>query len=74
MDELGKLLMIFGGILLLIGLLFVGLGRTNLPLGHLPGDIYYRGKNVTFYFPLMTCLLISLVVSGILYLINHFRH
>ena len=74
MGELGKLLMVFGGILLLLGLLFVGLGRTHLPLGHLPGDIYYRGKNTTFYFPLVTCLLLSAVVSGILYLVNHFRH
>jgi hypothetical protein len=74
MGELGKLLMVFGAILLLLGLLFVGLGRTHLPLGHLPGDIYYRGKNMTFYFPLTTCLLLSAVVSGILYLVNHFRH
>ena len=74
MGELGKLLMVFGAILLLLGLLFVGLGRTHLPLGHLPGDIYYRGKNTTFYFPLATCLLLSVVLSGILYLINHFRH
>jgi len=74
MGELGKLLMVFGAILLLLGLLFVGLGRTHLPLGHLPGDIYYRGKNTTFYFPLATCLLLSVVLSGILYLVNHFRH
>jgi len=74
MGELGKLLMVFGAILLLLGLLFVGLGRTHLPLGHLPGDIYYRGKNTTFYFPLATCLLLSVVLSGILYLVSHFRH
>jgi len=74
MGELGKLLMIFGGVLLLLGLLFAGLGRTGLPLGHLPGDIYYRGKNTTFYFPLTTCLLLSVVLSGIVYVINHFRH
>jgi len=74
MGEFGRLLMIFGGILVLLGLLFVGIGRTHLPLGHLPGDIYYRGKNVTFYFPLMTCILVSVVLSAILHLINHFRH
>jgi len=74
MGEFGKLLIIFGAMLLVLGLLFVGLGRTHLPLGHLPGDIYYRGKNTTFYFPLTTCLLLSVVLSGILYLINHFRH
>jgi len=74
MGEFGKLLIIFGASMLLLGLLFLGFGRTHLPLGHLPGDIYYRGKNTTFYFPLTTCLLLSLVLSGILYLINHFRH
>jgi hypothetical protein len=74
MGDLGKLLIVGGAILVILGLLFVGLGRTHLPLGHLPGDIYYRGKNFTFYFPLMTCLLLSVVVSGIFYLINHLRH
>lgn len=74
MGEFGKLLIMFGAILLVVGLPFVGFGRTNLPLGHLPGDIYYRGKNTTFYFPLTTCLLLSIVLSGIVYLINHFRH
>ena len=74
MGELGKLLILFGAILLITGFLFVGLGRTHLPLGHLPGDIYYRGKNTTFYFPLMTCFLLSVVLSTILYLVNYFRH
>jgi hypothetical protein len=74
MPEFGKLLIIFGTVLLVIGLLFVGLGRTHLPLGHLPGDIYYKGKNTTFYFPLTTCLLLSVVLSAIFYLVNHFRH
>lgn len=74
MNEFGKLLILFGGILLLLGLLFTGISRTHLPLGHLPGDIYYRGKNFTFYFPLMTCILVSVLLSGVFYLINHFRH
>lgn len=74
MTELGKLLVIFGAILLVLGLVFVGLGRTHLPLGHLPGDIYYQGKHGTFYFPLTTCILLSAVVSAILYLINYLRH
>ena len=74
MGEFGKLLILFGAILLIAGFLFVGLGRTHLPLGHLPGDIYYRGKNTKFYFPLMTCVLLSVVLSAILYLVNHFRH
>jgi len=50
------------------------LGRTNLPLGRLPGDIVYRGKHTTFYFPLATSILVSLVLSLVLYLIGRFRH
>jgi hypothetical protein len=70
MTELGKLLAALGAILVVLGLLFVGLGRTHLPLGHLPGDIHYHGKNGTFYFPLTTCILLSVILSAILYLIN----
>jgi len=70
MTELGKLLAISGVVLLIVGIMVIGLGRTHLPLGHLPGDIYYRGKNGTFYFPLTTCILISALLSGLLYLIN----
>jgi hypothetical protein len=71
--DLGKLLIIFGAVLLVLGLLFVGLGRTHFPLGRLPGDIFYRGKNTTFYFPLMTSIVVSVVLSAILYLIGRFR-
>jgi hypothetical protein len=49
------------------------LGRTGLPLGKLPGDILYRGKNTTFYFPLATSILISIVLSIILFLIGRLR-
>ena len=72
MTELGKLLAVFGTFLVILGLVFVGLGRTHLPLGHLPGDIIYRGKYGTFYFPLTTCVLLSVVLSAIFYLISRF--
>lgn len=73
MADFGKLLIFFGAALLLIGLLLLGLGRTHLPIGRLPGDIFYRGKHTTFYFPLMTSILLSVVLSAILYLISRFR-
>jgi hypothetical protein len=73
MADFGKLLIFFGAVLLVVGLLFVGLGRTHFPFGRLPGDIYYRGKNTTFYFPLMTSILVSVVLSAILYLISRFK-
>lgn len=73
MSDLGKLLMVFGAVLLLAGLLLTFAGRMNLPLGRLPGDIVYRGKNTVFYFPLATSILISIVLSLVFYLVGHFR-
>ncbi len=63
----GKLLLILGIGITILGLLFM-LGDKIPWLGHLPGDISYRGKNITFYFPLGTSLLISIILSLILYL------
>jgi len=73
MTDLGKLLIVAGAGVLLVGVLLVVLGRTNLPLGHLPGDIFYRGKNTTIYFPLMTSLLLSVVLSIVLYIVGKWR-
>jgi hypothetical protein len=68
----GKLLIIFGGVLAVIGAITILAGRANLPIGRLPGDIVYRGKNTTFYFPLVTCILLSLVFSIIMWLLGRF--
>ena len=57
-----------------IGLALMLLGRTNLPMGRLPGDILYRGKHTTFYFPLATSILVSVVLSLVLYLVGRIRH
>ena len=57
-----------------IGLALMLLGRTNLPIGRLPGDILYRGKHTTFYFPLATSILVSVVLSLVLYLLGRIRH
>lgn len=73
MADFGKLLVFLGAALLVIGLVLILLGRTNLPLGRLPGDLLYRGKNTTVYFPLATSILLSVVLSLVLYLINRFR-
>ena len=56
-----------------IGLVLVLLGRTNLPIGRLPGDILYRGKHTTFYFPLATSIVVSVVLSLVLYLVGRIR-
>jgi hypothetical protein len=73
MADLGKVLVLVGAVLAVRGLLLILLGRTNLPLGRLPGDIVYRGKNTTFYFPLATSILLSVVLSILLYAISRFR-
>lgn len=73
MTDFGKLLVVIGGLLVLAGLIVMLIGRTGLPLGKLPGDITYRGKNTTVYFPLATSILVSVVLSLVLYLLSRFR-
>ena len=73
MGEIGRILIFCGAVLLAIGVAILLLGRTNLPIGRLPGDIFYRGKNTTFYFPLATSILLSVVLSIVLYVISRFR-
>ena len=74
MTDVGKILLFLGVVLAVAGLALILLGRTNLPIGRLPGDILYRGKNATFYFPLATSVLLSIVLSVLLYVIGRFRH
>jgi uncharacterized membrane protein len=73
MTDAGKLLIALGVLLVVAGVVLTLLGRTNFPLGRLPGDILYRGKNTTFYFPLATSILISVVLSLLLYAIGRWR-
>jgi hypothetical protein len=73
MSDLGRMLIILGGIILVVGLILVLAGKANLPIGRLPGDIVYRGKNTTFYFPLMTSILLSVILSLVLYFVNRMR-
>jgi len=71
--DLGKLLVLLGGTIVVVGLALVLIGRTNLPIGRLPGDIVYRGKNTTFYFPLASSIVVSVVLSILLYVIGRIR-
>jgi Protein of unknown function (DUF2905) len=71
--ELGKTLVFIGVLIAGAGVVLLLLGKTNLPLGRLPGDILYRGKNTTFYFPLATSILVSVVLSAVLYLLGRIR-
>ncbi|HEX3354424.1 MAG TPA: DUF2905 domain-containing protein [Terriglobales bacterium] len=74
MSDLGKFLVLAGAIAIVAGVVLMLLGRTNIPLGRLPGDVVYRGKNTTFYFPLATSILVSVVLSVVMYLVGRFRH
>ena len=71
--ELGRTLLVFGVLLVLIGTLLYFGGKLPLRLGRLPGDIIYRGEHTTFYFPIVTCLLLSLGVSFLFWLFSHFQ-
>ncbi|HEX3741289.1 MAG TPA: DUF2905 domain-containing protein [Terriglobales bacterium] len=74
MGEFGRLLIMSGVVLLIVGWVFLVFGRTNLPLGRLPGDLLYRGKNTVFYFPIASSILLSVLLSLVFYLIEKFRH
>lgn len=68
------MLLVAGVALVLLGVLLLLAGKSGLPIGRLPGDILYRGKNTTVYFPVMTSIVFSLVLSLALYLIGRMRH
>ncbi len=73
MGDLGRMLIFVGSLLLVFGIILVFAGKLNLPIGRLPGDITYRGKNTTFYFPLATSILLSVILSLVLYVVNRMR-
>ena len=73
MSELGKLLLVVGALLMVGGLVLILLGRAHVPLGRLPGDITYRGKNTTVYFPLASSIIVSVLLTLVLYVIGLFR-
>lgn len=73
MADFGRMLVVLGGLLLVLGLLLIFAGKLHLPIGRLPGDIVYRGKHTTFYFPLVTSILLSVILSLVLYFVNRTR-
>ncbi len=69
MTGFGKTLIYLGILLIVVGLL-LSLGGKIPWLGHLPGDIYIQRERFTFYFPLMTCLVISVIITLVLYFLR----
>jgi hypothetical protein len=66
-EHIGKVLIIFGIVIVIIGILFF-FGEKIPFIGKLPGDIYIKKKNFTFYFPIVSSIIISLIISLIIYL------
>jgi hypothetical protein len=75
MSDLGKVLIVLGAVLVVAGVVLTLMGRMNVnfPLGRLPGDFVYRGKNSTFYFPLATSVVVSVVLSIVVYLVGRWK-
>jgi DUF2905 family protein len=71
--DFGRTLIVLGLVLVGVGALLYFSGRIPFRLGRLPGDIIHRGEHSTFYFPITTSILVSVVLSFLLWLISHFR-
>jgi hypothetical protein len=71
--DLGRGLLILGGVVVGVGAFLYSSGRLPLRLGRLPGDIVHRGEHTAFYFPIVTCLLLSVGLSIIFWLFSLFR-
>ena len=75
MSDLGKALIGMGVFVVLIGVLLIGASKLNMPLGRLPGDFSWRSKsgNTSFYFPLATSILVSILLTVLFWIIAAIR-
>jgi hypothetical protein len=73
MRELGKLLVLCGLVLVLAGGFLAFSGKLPFRLGRLPGDICYKGEHSSFYFPIVTCILLSAALTLMMWIVSHFR-
>ena len=73
MGESGKVLIGLGALLVVLGIVLLAAGKLQLPLGRLPGDITWRGKNSVVYFPIVTCIVVSVLLSLVFWIIGQFR-
>lgn len=72
MVEIGKSLIFVGILIIIIGTVLLFNDRLPFNLGKLPGDIFYKKENVSFYFPITTSILISIILSLLFYLFGRF--
>ena len=71
--ELGRTLLILGAVLVVVGAVFFFGGRLPFRLGRLPGDIVHKGEHSRFYFPIVTCIVLSVGLSLLLWLVSRLR-
>lgn len=71
--ELGRALLMLGGILMVVGAFLYFAGKMPFRLGRLPGDIVHQGERTTFYFPIVSCLLLSVGLSLLLWVLSRLR-
>jgi hypothetical protein len=71
--ELGKLLLVAGIVLAAAGALLMSGSKLPFRLGRLPGDIVVQGRNSSFYFPIVTCIVVSVVLTLLMWIVNSFR-
>jgi hypothetical protein len=71
--EFGRALLMLGAVLVLVGAFFYFGGKLPFRLGRLPGDIVHKGEHTTFYFPIVTCLVLSVGLSLLFWLLSRLR-
>jgi hypothetical protein len=71
--ELGKFLLVAGIVLAAAGALLMSGSKLPFRLGRLPGDIVVQGRNSSFYFPIVTCIVVSVVLTLLMWIVNSFR-
>ena len=71
--DLGRTLLVLGGLLALVGAFFYFGGNVPFRLGRLPGDIVHKGEHTTFYFPITTSIVVSVGLSLLFWLIGRIR-
>jgi Protein of unknown function (DUF2905) len=71
--ELGRALLVLGALIVLVGLFFYFGAKMPFRIGRLPGDIVYRGKHSTFYFPIVTSILLSVALTLLFWLLSRLR-
>lgn len=73
MRELGRALLFLGGLIVLAGAFLYFGGKLPLRLGRLPGDVVHKGEHTTFYFPIVTSIVLSIALSALFWFISRFR-